>query len=696
MSHPTQPTARPARSTALRALAAAAIGIPLIVSPAVADPESPSDDGAAPPAADAGESPVQVVTLTDDAGSPTEQALAGVDDPTSVSDSPLPTLSAPTAEDRAVADAQADGDLAILTSEIDAEDFLLAGVTWAAGAELAEDATIDVRTRVDGEWSSWSTLDPETPGADGLPGGTEPYLTTAADGVQVQVDAGSGELPADLRLTLVPEDISGALELEPDGPGPAPRSVDMPSAAATSPLTDADGATTNGSATTDGAGTARAQATSSVNAQGATGTASAPAVISREAWGANPDYFFWPPQYSQLRAAVVHHTAGSNTYTYDEAPGVVRSIYFYHAQTRGWGDIGYNFLVDRWGRVFEGREGSMDSPATQMTIGAHAAPQNTNTVGVSIMGDFSYGPAPAASMGAVRDVIAWRFALAGVDVDARTGLYSLGTSFWPAGAELPAIMGHRDVAYQTRTICPGPYVAAALPGMINDVRELVGNRFYLSNTWTTQAEVQFAFGDRGAEVIVGDWDGDGTDTVGVRRGQTIELTNGHDSTREVLLAYGRADDQIVVGDWNGDGRDTLGVRRGNILYLRNDLVSGPAQLQIAFGRANDELLVGDWNGDGRDSFGVRRGNRFLLTNRQQDGVAEIDFTYGRAGDQVIVGDWDGNGTDTFTVRRGAEYYMRNSVTDGVADRQVRFGRETDRVIAGDWDGNGTDTLGVVR
>ena len=147
MSHHSTRSSSTSGALALRVLAAAALAVPVIVSPALATPETPSDDDAPPPAADAEASPVQVVELTDAAGSPTEQALAGVDDPGAVSDSPLPTTQAPTAEDRAVADAQADGELAILTSEIDAEAFLLAGVTWAAGAELAQRLAVRGRTR---------------------------------------------------------------------------------------------------------------------------------------------------------------------------------------------------------------------------------------------------------------------------------------------------------------------------------------------------------------------------------------------------------------------------------------------------------------------------------------------------------------------------------------------------------------------
>ncbi|MGO1739065.1 MAG: N-acetylmuramoyl-L-alanine amidase [Actinomycetaceae bacterium] len=712
--HPARTFLRPRRAVLASALVTA-LCVPAILSPAVAEPDDsipnatdPTTGPAAPattdvPAAGSDPAPLQVVTLTDDSGAPTTTASAGAADPARVSSSPLPSRAAPSPVDATVADAQDEGDLTILTEEIDADGFLLAGVTWAAGEMLPQDAAIYVRTRAGGEWSSWSDLEPESPGDDALPGGTEPFLTTESDGVQVQIDPGSGELPADLRLTLVPADVDGAVELEPAGPGTPSIAIEepVPSAAAEArPAAPAPGdqQTPSASSAPDAAASSAPDAAIQDSAA-PSARVPQPEIISRAGWGANPEYFFWPPERTALRAAVVHHTAGTNTYSYAEAPGVVRSIYYYHSQTRGWGDIGYNFLVDRWGRTYEGRTGSLGAPAAQMTVGAHAAPANTNTVGVSIMGDFTYGPAPQAAMDAVRDVIAWRFSLAGVDVDAPTGITSRGTAYAYAGEPMPAIMGHRDVAYQTRTICPGPYVAAALPGMIAEIRTILDaatNEFFLSNAWSTIADVEFTFGTGGGEIVVGDWDGDGVDTVGVRTGQTFRLTNGHHSRADVVLAYGRAGDEILVGDWDRNGTDTLGVRRGNGIYLRNDLESGPAHEQFTYGRADDVLLVGDWSGNGRTTLAVRRGNQYLLTHGLASGPAEIVMDYGRVDDEVVIGDWDGNGTETFTVRRGIDYFMRNDLTTGDAHRTVTFGRAGDSVIAGDWDGNGTATLGVVR
>src|SRR5205823_9357212 len=107
---------------------------------------------------------------------------------------------------------------------------------------------------------------------------------------------------------------------------------------------------------------------------------------------------------STLKAAVVHHTAGTNTYTPSQAAAIVRGIEVYHVKGNGWNDIGYNFLVDRYGTVYEGRGGGID----RNVIGAHSLGFNTGTVGVSLLGDFSAVPPPAAIQSALVQLLSWR------------------------------------------------------------------------------------------------------------------------------------------------------------------------------------------------------------------------------------------------------------------------------------------------
>src|SRR5699024_5630123 len=135
--------------------------------------------------------------------------------------------------------------------------------------------------------------------------------------------------------------------------------------------------------TTEGevASTATATAT-------ATASAAAPRVISRSGWGADESLMTWQPAHDNLSAAVVHHTAGTNSYTAAQSAGIVRGIYRYHAVTRDWGDIGYNFLVDKYGQVFEGRAGSVAAPDGLIPEGAHARGFNRGTLGISVLGDY--------------------------------------------------------------------------------------------------------------------------------------------------------------------------------------------------------------------------------------------------------------------------------------------------------------------
>ena len=169
-----------------------------------------------------------------------------------------------------------------------------------------------------------------------------------------------------------------------------------------------------------------------------------------------------------MRAAVVHHTAGTNSYTATESAEIVRAIYSYHADTNGWGDIGYNFLVDRYGQVFEGRTGSLAAGDGLMPAGAHAQGYNTYSMGIAAMGDFSTATAPQVILDRMAEVIAWEFGRAGIDMATQ--------AFFPANAYhadryLPRIVGHRDVG---STECPGEDVYRRLSALTADVAARLG------------------------------------------------------------------------------------------------------------------------------------------------------------------------------------------------------------------------------
>jgi hypothetical protein len=177
----------------------------------------------------------------------------------------------------------------------------------------------------------------------------------------------------------------------------------------------------------------------------------APAIIPRAAWGADESIVRAPPYYADsVRFSLVHHTAGTNSYTAADSAAIVRGIQRYHVRSNGWNDIGYNFLVDKYGQVFEGRGGGID----RNVVGAHAAGFNTGSTGVSVLGTYSSAPAPAAAVAALEQLLAWRLDVAHADPLATVTAVSAGNPKYPAGTaiSLRGVSGHRDTG---PTTCPG-------------------------------------------------------------------------------------------------------------------------------------------------------------------------------------------------------------------------------------------------
>ncbi|MGW0470078.1 peptidoglycan recognition protein family protein [Streptomyces coeruleorubidus] len=327
------------------------------------------------------------------------------------------------------------------------EPFSLIGVTWDdPDAALDGTALVRTRSRESGAWSAWRALDtdvrtPET-GPDrlraGVRGGTQPLWTGPSDGVQVRVSG--ARLPEGLRVELVDPD--GGLDavhttvVEPDLDEPDIDEPDIDEPAAAEP------------------------AAGGPNAE-------RPAVTSRSGWGADESLVKDPPTYTTgTQAMFVHHTAGTNDYTCAESASVVRGVFLYHVRSNGWNDIGYHFLVDKCGTVFEGRAGGIDKPV----LGAHTYGFNTGTSSVSVLGDYNKTTANTAVRESVAKVAAWKLGLYGIDptgtvvltAGADNGKYKAGQK-----ATLPRIPGHRD-GYPTE--CPGQHLYDDLP----EIRTLAG------------------------------------------------------------------------------------------------------------------------------------------------------------------------------------------------------------------------------
>ena len=189
-----------------------------------------------------------------------------------------------------------------------------------------------------------------------------------------------------------------------------------------------------------------------------------PGIVTRSAWGADESFRTrnagcTQPLYApNVRFSVLHHTAGTNTYNAADSAAIIRGIYHFHTHTNLWCDIGYNFLVDKFGTVFEGRYGGISSAV----VGAHAEGFNTGSTGVAILGTFQTVPVPSAAYTAVKNLLAWKLALHGVDPTATVTVN---------GTQVRTITGHRDL---NATQCPGDLAEGLLPQLRNEVAAAIG------------------------------------------------------------------------------------------------------------------------------------------------------------------------------------------------------------------------------
>ncbi|MEV4740332.1 N-acetylmuramoyl-L-alanine amidase [Streptomyces sp. NPDC049555] len=195
-----------------------------------------------------------------------------------------------------------------------------------------------------------------------------------------------------------------------------------------------------------------------------------PRIVTRAGWGADEslrERGF--PYDKKVRAAFVHHTASGNGYSCAQSASVVRGIYRYHVVSSGWRDVGYNFLVDKCGTVYEGRAGGVAKPVR----GAHTLGFNTNSMGIAVLGTFGRSSPTAAALDAVATLTAWKLGLYDVNPLGTASLVSAGGNRFKKGttARLKAISGHRD---GFTTECPGDRLYARLPQVRAQAARLQG------------------------------------------------------------------------------------------------------------------------------------------------------------------------------------------------------------------------------
>ena len=195
----------------------------------------------------------------------------------------------------------------------------------------------------------------------------------------------------------------------------------------------------------------------------------------------------------------------------------------------------------------------------------------------------------------------------------------------------------------------------------------------------------FAYGAAGDVPVVGDWDGNGTQTHGVFRDGTWILKNTlGGGAGDYERSYGQAGDQPIVGDWDGDGIQTIGFRRGNQFFLSNSNLLPSTAHQFTIGDAGDIPVAGDWDGDGVDSVGVYRSGTWYLRNGNGEGAPDLTVAFGSDGDLPVTGDWDSDGRASIGYFRQGDWFLSNSVTAPGVDTRVYWGGPTDRPLVGHW------------
>lgn len=297
----------------------------------------------------------------------------------------------------------------------------LVALTWRSGAP-----SVQLRARTAGRWGTWQTPEvlpdaPDRASGEGARQGTDQVWTPGADALQVRA---AGAVPPSLRLSLV------AVE-------------ETPADLRTARL---------GRSATDGTDTASASAAAARNRF-------RPAMRGRGAWGANESWRTGSPTYNRTVQQVhVHHTVNSNDYRPGEVPGLIRGMYRYHTGSLGWSDLGYNAVVDRFGRTWVGRAGGI----TRRVRGAHTLGFNSTSTGVAVLGNFETARPSSKVVTALVRYAAWKLHKDGRNPRGRVTVFSHGSDRYRYGAKprLPTIDGHRDTS---ETACPGEFLYRKLP-----------------------------------------------------------------------------------------------------------------------------------------------------------------------------------------------------------------------------------------
>ncbi|WP_437071402.1 FG-GAP-like repeat-containing protein [Streptomyces sp. enrichment culture] len=614
--------------------------------------------------------------------------------------------------------------------------------------------TPEIRTRdaETGEWSAWLKVTEEPTQADGaegarsaVRGGTESVWTGDSDGIEVRLvnpdgtEAAGQPAGLDVRLLDPGTDPEGSptAALEPaafaaetttpaatdstttdsaatESPSPDPSSSSSSSPSSSSAT---ESPSTTPPATTSPPATTTPPSTPSPSVPAPRpSTVVKPPVITQAQWGASTAYNGTPSYGEDIKAAVLHHTGvdSDNKLSCAESRARMRTIQQGHLQ-QGWFDIGYNFVVDRCGQIFEGRSGGMDLPV----IGAHDAGFNTDTLGISYIGNFETARPSRAALDAIARVVAWKFGMYGIDPAGKVTLTSKAPKGYsgnnvPEGQtiELPRVFGHKDT---NATACPGANLYPKL-GLIRSLARTPGVSHALpTSDYNRDGVTDLVAGTPVANhvtVVPGGTDGPVT-------AQKLAITQNSASvpgTTETGDNFGAAS---AWGDVNGDGHADLAIGspgeddtsgnadRGQVTVLYGPgLGSGYSYTTVGTTASGVKLgtavTVGDFDADGKAdvfSAGTGRGGYFnvRLTGRTTTYGTLVASTSSVAYLDAATGDFNRDGyadvavnyRDSSGVGRVARFAGSANGLTKAGVISVKGGRA---IAAGDINANGYDDI----
>jgi hypothetical protein len=398
-----------------------------------------------------------------------------------------------------------------------------------------------------------------------------------------------------------------------------------------------------------------------------------PTIYTRSQWGADeslrkkscpegPDYN------DTIKVGFVHHTDTPNGYSQSEVPSMIRSIYAYHVKGNGWCDVGYNFLIDRFGRIWEGRYGGI----TKAVVGAHTGGFNADSFGAAALGTHTSTGPSSSMLSSYERLFAWKLGLHYRDPMSTDVLTSAGggTSKYSKGTRVRfnVVSGHRNAG---STSCPGSALYSKLSTIRSHAKSLLGTAFLSpsinATRDTTIGRANFAVRAKVTKTL--SWK---LTVTNKSSGAVVKTVTGTASpSQPVATGWDR---RSAHGDPVAAGSYTLsltGVSGSQSAYAYSPSVTvtapaGPHQAGDVLGSGYTDLVVGSpgatlgsYRGAGAvveqpgSASGVRTsGGRYISqSSAYVPGASESGDGFGTA---VTTGDFNGDGFADVAVGQPGE------------------------------------------